>query len=221
MSARRRQDPDRPARDWAYLQNVHPAITPVQARIEREAEQDHEPITERESARLIATLVRACGAQTALEIGTNLGYSANWIAGALPPDGRLICLDIDAEKLERARDHLYHARLADRVELRCGPALDLLPDLPGPFDFAYIDANKDDYPGYLDAVVERLRPGGVVCVDNLLWGGQAAMETDDPNRPRQWTPIIREFNRAFLDHPQLDSTIVQVGDGVGIGVKRG
>ena len=221
MSARRRQDPDRPARDWAYLQNVHPAITPVQARIEREAEQDHEPITERESARLLASFVRACGARTALEVGTNLGYSATWIAGALPPDGRLICLDIDAELLERAREHLEHARLADRVELRCGRALDLLPDLPGPFDFAYIDANKDDYPAYLDAVVERLRPGGVVCVDNLLWGGQAAMETDDPNRPRQWTPIIRAFNRSFLDHPQLDSTIVQVGDGVGIGVKRG
>ena len=221
MSARRRQDPDRPARDWAYLQNVHPAITPVQARIEREAEQDHEPITERESARLLASFVRACGARTALEVGTNLGYSATWIAGALPPDGRLICLDIDAELLERAREHLEHARLADRVELRCGRALDLLPDLPGPFDFAYIDANKDDYPAYLDAVVERLRPGGVVCVDNLLWGGQAAMETDDPNRPRQWTPIIRAFNRSFLDNPQLDSTIVQVGDGVGIGVKRG
>ncbi len=221
MSARRRQDTDRPARDWAYLQNVHPAISPVQARIEREAEQDHEPITERESARLLASFVRACGARTALEVGTNLGYSATWIAGALPPDGRLICLDIDAELLERAREHLEHARLADKVELRCGRALDLLPDLPGPFDFAYIDANKDDYPAYLDAVVERLRPGGVVCVDNLLWGGQAAMETDDPNRPRQWTPIIRAFNRSFLDHPQLDSTIVQVGDGVGIGVKRG
>ena len=191
MSARRRQDTDRPARDWAYLQNVHPAISPVQARIEREAERDREPITERESARLLASFVRACGARTALEVGTNLGYSATWIAGALPPDGRLICLDIDAELLERAREHLEHARLADKVELRCGRALDLLPDLPGPFDFAYIDANKDDYPAYLDAVVERLRPGGVVCVDNLLWGGQAAMETDDPNRPRQWTPIIR------------------------------
>ncbi len=221
MSARRRQDTDRPARDWAYLQDVHPAISPVQARIEREAERDREPITERESARLLASFVRACGARTALEVGTNLGYSATWIAGALPPDGRLICLDIDAELLERAREHLEHARLADRVELRCGRALDLLPDLPGPFDFAYIDANKDDYPAYLDAVVERLRPGGVVCVDNLLWGGQAAMETDDPNRPRQWTPIIRAFNRSFLDNPQLDSTIVQVGDGVGVGVKRG
>ena len=221
MSARRRQDTDRPARDWAYLQNVHPAISPVQARIEREAERDREPITERESARLLATFVRACGARTALEIGTNLGYSATWIAGALPPDGRLICLDIDAELLERAREHLEHARLADRVELRCGRALDLLPDLPGPFDFAYIDANKDDYPAYLDAVVERLRPGGVVCVDNLLWGGQAAMETEDSDRPRQWTPIIRAFNRSFLDDPRLDSTIVQVGDGVGVGVKRG
>ena len=221
MSSRRRQDTDRPARDWTYLRDVHPAITPVQARIEREAERDHEPITERESARLIATLVRACGARTALEVGTNLGYSASWIAGALPPDGRLICLDIDADLLERARQHLEHARLVDRVELRCGRALDLLPDLPGPFDFGYIDANKDDYPAYLDAVVERLRPGGVVCVDNLLWGGQAAMETDDPNRPRQWTPIIRAFNRSFLDDPRLDSTIVQIGDGVGIGVKKG
>ena len=220
MSAVRREGLDRPSLDLAYLHDVHPSVTPVQARIEREAEEERQPITERESARLIATLVRACGARTALEVGTNLGYSATWIAGALPPDGRLICLDIDAELLERARGHLGHARLADRVELRLGRALDLLRDLPGPFDFAYIDANKDDYPAYLDAVVERLRPGGVVAVDNLLWGGQIAMETEDSNRPRQWTPIIKAFNRSFLDDPRLDSTIVQVGDGVGIGVKR-
>ena len=181
MSARRRQDPDRPARDWAYLQDIHPAISGAQARIEREAEKDREPITERESARLLATLVRACGARTALEIGTNLGYSATWIAGALPRDGRLICLDIDAEILERAREHLTHERVVDRVELRCGAALDLLADLPGPFDFAYIDANKDDYPGL---------PGGVSWIGCVRAASSASTICCGAAR-RPWRPTTR------------------------------
>jgi caffeoyl-CoA O-methyltransferase len=106
------------------------------------------------------------------------------------------------------------------VTLVTGPALETLAGIDGPFDFAYIDADKGSYPQYLDAVVERLRPGGVVALDNLLWLGQAAHEPEDSDFHRESTPIIRAFNEAFLADARLDSTIVQVGDGVGLGVKR-
>ncbi len=223
MAVPARHAPGRQERDYAYLVDVHPAISAVQAQIEAAAEREREPITDRATARLLAALVRANGARAALEIGTNLGYSATWIADALPPDGRLTCIDVDAELLDRARSYWQLARLSNRIQTHCGRALEVLPSIPGPFDVAYIDANKDDYPAYLEAVIERLRPGGVVVVDNLLFGGGVAHDPEGPEVPsqrRDWLRILRTFNRVFLAHPQLDSTIVQISDGVGVGVKR-
>jgi caffeoyl-CoA O-methyltransferase len=121
---------------------------------------------------------------------------------------------------ERARVNADRAGVGDRVTLVTGPALETLAGIAGPFDFAYIDADKGSYPQYLDAVVERLRPGGVVALDNLLWLGQAAHEPEDSDFSRESTPIIRVFNEAFLADARLDTTIVQVGDGIGLGVKR-
>ena len=216
----RYSDVERPACDAAYLRNLHPAISAIQSQIEADAGREKEPITDRASARFLAMLVRVSGARQALEIGTNLGYSASWIAGALPADGRLTCIDVSAELLERARASWDRGQVGDRIQTHCGRALEILPHLSGPYDFAYIDANKEDYQGYLDAVIKLLRVGGVVAVDNLLWGGQAARDPDDLSQLRDTTPLIRAFNRAFLDDPRLDSTIVQVGDGVGVGVTR-
>lgn len=216
----RYSDMERPASDAAYLRNLHPAISAIQSQIEADAAREQEPITDQASARFLAMLVRVSGARQALEIGTNLGYSASWIAGALPPDGLLTCVDISAELLDRARAAWLRGGIAGQIETHCGKALDVLQRLPGPYDFAYIDANKEDYQGYLDAVIDRLRPGGVVAVDNLLWGGQAAKDPEDVSQLRETTPLIRAFNRSFLDDPRLDSTIVQIGDGIGIGVTR-
>src|SRR5207237_8974052 len=112
---------------------------------------------------------------------------------------------------------LDRGRVGDRIEVRNGKGLEELPKLRGPFDLAFIDALKPEYEGYLAAVLPLLRSGGTVAVDNLLWGGRAsgAVAADDAS-----TNAIREFNRKFVKHPSLDATILPVGDGLGIGVKR-
>lgn len=221
MSSDDRHAPERYPRDAAYLAEIHPAAGALFRDIEKVAADEGEPITERPSARLLGFVVRAIGARRALEIGTNLGYSAIWIANALTGDGELVAIDIDQQMLDRARANFERAGVSSKVTTHCGPALEVLPSVRGPFDFAYIDADKQEYGRYLDAVIERLRPGGVVAIDNLLWLGQAAHDPEDDEFMRATTPVIREFNRKFLRDPRLHATIVQVGDGVGLGVKLG
>ena len=220
MAHEYRHSGERHIRDSAYLERIHADIGPVLLGMEAEADRDSLPITERPSTRLLSLVVRAMGARRALEIGTNIGYSAIAIASALADGGELVTLDIDPEMHERARVNADRAGVGDRVTLVTGPALETLAGIDGPFDFAYIDADKGSYPQYLDAAVEKLRPGGVVALDNLLWLGQAAHEPEDSDFHRASTPIIRAFNEAFLADARLDSTIVQVGDGIGLGIKR-
>ncbi len=221
MTHEYRHSGERYLRDADYLREIHPDVGAVLTEIEAVAGREGQPITERESARLLAFVVRAIGARRALEIGTNLGFSAIWIAGALPDDGRLITIDQDAEILARARRNFSEAGVDGKIQTVHGSALDALGSIEGPFDFAYIDANKFDYPALLDEVVTRLRAGGVVAIDNLLWLGQAAHQPQDTEHMRTATPIVREFNRNLLADARLDATIVQVGDGIGLGVKRG
>ena len=127
----RYSDMERPASDAAYLRNLHPAISAIQSQIEADAGREREPITDRASARFLAMLVRVSGARQALEIGTNLGYSASWIAGAIPPDGLLTCVDISAELLDRADHFVLSAGRAFRSCDRAGRGglLLLEPDL--------------------------------------------------------------------------------------------
>lgn len=215
-----RHSGERHLRDSSYLERIHPNPGPVLQDIEAEAEHEGQPITERPSTRLLATVVQAIAARRALEVGTNIGYSAIAIASAMATGSELITLDIDPEMHARARANAERAGVSNRIRMVTGAALDTLPGIEGPFDFAYIDANKDTYPQYLDAVLARLRPGGVVAIDNLLWLGQAAHEPEDSDFARDSTPVIRTFNKAFLADARLDATIVQVGDGIGLGVKR-
>jgi len=210
---------ERYPRDAAYLDRVHGRVGPMLAEVEAAAAREGQPITERATARLLAFAVRASGARRALEIGTNIGYSALWIADALPEDGHLTCFDVSRDLLRRAESHLARAGLGHKVSTVLGPALTTLDTVPGLFDFAYIDADEMEYAQYLAKVVERLRPGGVVAVDNLLWHGQTAHEPEDRAFARQTTPAIRFFNDLLLSHPGLHATIVQVGAGVGLGVK--
>ncbi len=220
MSQEYRHSPERHARDAAYLDDIHPDMDAVMRDIEQAAKQEGQPITGRASARLLALVVRAMGARRALEIGTNLGRSAIAIARALVPGGELVTIDRDAELIARARGNFERAGVGSMIHTVHGPALEAIESIEGPFDFAYIDAEKAEYRAYLDAVVTRLRPGGVVAVDNLLWLGQAAYQPQDSEFMRSTTPLIREFNNAFLNDVRLDATIVQVGDGIGLGVKR-
>jgi len=204
-------------RDLQYLDSLHPELEGVFARMDAEAAAENIPIVSSSIGHALRVLVRATAARRIVEVGTATGYSALWMASALPTDGRIITIDPDRSRTDRARAHWRAAGVADRIEVISGTALEELPKLSGPFDLAFIDALKSEYAGYLAAVLRLLRAGGTVLVDNLLWDGRAsgAVPGDDAD-----TRAIREFNRLFVRHPQLDATILSVGDGLGVGVKR-
>ncbi len=165
-----------------------------------------------EQATLLRILVAACGARRAVEIGTFTGYSALAIARGLPEGGRLLCLDVSREWTAIGQRYWEKAGIADRIELRLGPAADTLQALPEQplFDFAFIDADKQGYPVYWDGVVRRLRPGGLVAVDNVLWDGDVVR----PDKQDADVKAIRRFNEQVLEDRRVESVMLSVADGL-------
>ncbi len=150
-------------------------------------------------------LVRIAGARRILEIGTLGGYSTVWMASALPPDGRLVTLEYSARHAAVARDNLARAGLLERVDVRQGAALDLLPALEGPFDLVFIDADKPNNPNYLEWAVQLGRPGTVIVLDNVVRDGQVTDASSDDRNVMG--------SRAAFDllhgHSRLDATALQ------------
>jgi predicted O-methyltransferase YrrM len=201
-----------------YLKRLHRNPPPLLLELEQHGKADGVPIVDRETGRLLSTLVHAMQANRILEIGTAYGYSTLWMALAMPPAGRIWTIDPDTERTAIALDFLRRADLAEQVNVMNQPALEILPTFPvRNLDIVFIDAVKTEYEEYLELVVPLLKRSGLVIVDNLLWGGRsgAAPSAEDDAS----TTALRAFNRAFLNHPQLDATIVPVGDGVGIGAR--
>ena len=168
-----------------------------------------------DEGRLLQVLLRAVGARRVLEIGTLGGYSAIWMARALPPGGTLLSIELEARHAEFARRYVERAGLADRVEVRVGRALDVLPALDGErFDVVFLDADKEPLPTYLDWALRLVRPGGLIIGDNALWGGRVLDEqSDDPK-----TRGVREFNRRMATDPRVTAIVVPTHDGVAVGV---
>ena len=168
-----------------------------------------------DEGRLLQVLLRAVGARRGLEVGTLGGYSAIWMARALPADGHLLTLEIEPAHAEFARRHLERAGVAERVEVRVGRALDLLPALDGEhFDAVFLDADKEPLPTYFDWALRLLRPGGVLIADNALWGGRVLDGRVDDDATR----AVREFNRKLATDPRVIGIVVPTHDGVGIGI---
>lgn len=201
-----------------YLERIMPASAGVVEEMERHAGEHRVPIADREVARFLEITARAIGARRALEVGTAIGYGALHLARAMGEDGRVTTIDTSDEMIARATDYLTRAELVERVRFERGPALEVIPRLAETFDLVYIDAVKEEYAGYLDLALPLLREGGVVIVDNLLWGGQVAGEIRDPSQTAS-TQALREFNQLFVRHPQLAAVVLSVGDGLGYGVK--
>jgi predicted O-methyltransferase YrrM len=173
-----------------------------------------------EQGAFMAVLVELIGARRALEIGTFTGYSSLCIAGALPADGKLICCDVSEEYTKVARDYWRRAGLESKIELRLGPAvatLDALIDADvEAFDFAFIDADKSNYGNYYDRALRLVRPGGLIAIDNVLWGGSVAKpeETDED------TQAIRALNEKVRNDDRVTLALVPVGDGLTLARKR-
>ena len=204
--------------DEDYLRRLHRNPSPLLLELEQHGHADGIPIVDRETGRLLSTLVHAMQANRILEIGTAYGYSTLWMALAMPPAGRIWTIDPDTERTAIALDFLRRADLADQVNAMNQPALEVLPTFPvRNLDIVFIDAVKTEYEDYLELTVPLLKRSGLVIVDNLLWSGASAAEPGAGDSDS--TKAIRAFNRVFLNHPQLDATIVPVGDGIGIGAR--
>jgi caffeoyl-CoA O-methyltransferase len=170
-----------------------------------------------EQGTFMTMLASVMGARQAIEVGTFTGYSSICIARGLAGGGQLICCDISEEFTSLARAYWHKAGLADRIELRLGPALDILRALPrtAAFDLAFIDADKQGYRGYWDELVPRMRPGGVILVDNTLLHGRIFAASPDPD-----ALAIREFNEHVRTDDRVEAVMLPVGDGLTIARTR-
>jgi len=175
-----------------------------------------------EQGQFMALLVRLIGARRLIEIGTFTGYSALAVALALPPEARLLCCDVSAEWTSIARRYWDEAGVGDRIELRLQPALDTLDELTradwaGTVDMIFVDADKDNYPAYVEAAIGLLRPGGLLLVDNALWSGRVADAADRT----AGTEAIRRVNAMLRDDQRVDFSLIPIGDGLALARKRG
>jgi caffeoyl-CoA O-methyltransferase len=161
---------------------------------------------------LLTLLVRLVGARNAVEVGTFTGYSSICIARGLPADGRLLCCDVSEDYTAVARRYWERAGVADRIELRIAPALETLRGLPSDrsLDFAFIDADKTGYPAYYEEIVTRVRPGGLVVLDNMLRAGRVLDPQNDDDR------AIAALNEALVADDRVDVVLLPVRDGVSL-----
>ena len=205
-------------RDQAeYLDRLSTQTDSLLAEMEAYAAEHHVPIADREVATFLEITARASRAQNVLEIGMAIGYSVVHLLHGMDENGLVVTIEPSDEMIQAASGYLKRANLFDRVRIERGKALDVMPRLTETYDLLYIDAVKEEYQQYLDLGLPRLRAGGVVVVDNLLWGGRVAQpeSADDESS----TKALREFNHYFINHPQLRSEILSVGDGLGYAVK--
>jgi caffeoyl-CoA O-methyltransferase len=206
-------------RDQAeYLDQLIPQTDPLLRELEEYGAQHGVPSADREVARFVEITARAINAKRCLEIGMAIGYTTLHLARAVGDDGLVVTIDPSDEMIKAADGYLTRAGLRDRVRIERGKALEVIPQLKDTFDLLFIDALKEEYSDYLKLSLPRLRRGGVVIVDNLLWGGQVAGEIRSPDQESS-TNALREFNKYFVNHPKLLAEVLSVGDGLGYAVK--
>lgn len=206
-----------------YVSSLVAAETDAQKRLREETAELPQSMMQigPDQGAFLTLLVGAIGARQAIEIGTFTGYSAISIARALPKNGQLLCCDVNGEWTAIARRYWKEAGLDRRIELKLAPALETLEGLigkgkEGSFDFAFIDADKTGYDAYYEACLKLLRPGGLIALDNMLWGGAVA----DPKAKDKDTLAIRALNEKISNDARVDASLVTIGDGVMLARKK-
>ena len=174
-----------------------------------------------EQGQFMALLVQVMGVQKALEIGVFTGYSALAVALALPPEGTLVACDINEDYTVIAQRHWARAGVAAKIDLRIAPAVDTLNQMlangdANTFDFAFIDADKSNYPTYYEQALELVRPGGLIAIDNVLWSGRVA----DPETQDNRTQKIRAFNERLYHDERIVLSLLPIADGLTLAMKK-
>lgn len=205
----------------AYLRDLFHSDDADLSRLQKEAESEGIPSISigPEQGKFLQLLVQLTGANMVLEIGVLGGYSGTWIARALPEGGKLIGLELEQKHADFARKQWQRMGLAEKTEVRVGPALESLPHLgeEAPFDLVFIDADKGNYPAYLDYAIQYSRPGTVILGDNFeMWGSLVDPEKQDWD----WVQGMRSFARTLSEDERLMSTVVPYPDGLAMAVVK-
>ncbi|HWF84626.1 MAG TPA: O-methyltransferase [Vicinamibacterales bacterium] len=204
-----------------YLSQLNRQSGPVLDAIAHSGVERQLPLVDAEVGALLRVLATAVGATRVLEIGTAIGYSSIWLAGALPLDGRLVTMEMNPDRAREARENIARAGFADRVMVMVGDAQLLMAKVAGPFDLIFQDGDKQLYGPMLDRLVDLLRPGGLLITDNVLWDGEVVPGfVESPARSPDDTRAIADYNERINAHPLLRTATVPLRDGVAIAVKH-
>jgi predicted O-methyltransferase YrrM len=206
-----------------YLLSVSLREPPVLGRLREETDRSERAGWEvsPEQGQFLALLAQTMGVRQIIEVGVFAGYSALWLALALPEDGHIIACEISEQYTPIARRYWKEAGVEHKIGLRIGPALDTLRGLlsegqRGRFDFVFIDADKTNNDAYYECALELLRPGGMIAVDNVLWSGRVL----DAQSAEPDTVAVRAFNQKVLSDPRVSISMIPIGDGLTLALKR-
>jgi predicted O-methyltransferase YrrM len=204
-----------------YLASLNRVSDPVLQDIARVGQDRDLPLVDAEVGALLRVLAMAVRATRILEIGTAIGYSGIWMAGALPEGGMLLTMEVDDQRVREARDNFKRAGVSERVNVIAGNARLLLAKVSGPFDLIFQDGDKLMYGPMLNRLVDLLRPGGLLVTDNVLWDGDVVpgFGAHKHSNPAD-AEAIAAYNEQIHNHPSLVTSIVPLRDGVAISVKR-
>jgi caffeoyl-CoA O-methyltransferase len=213
------------ATDVAWIESIARPLPPALAAIEAAAEPEGIPIVDRDAGRVLSAL--AGGRRRIVEVGTAYGASTLWMALGQPADGTIVTIDPDRRRTDLARGWWRQAGIPDeRITIVTDKALDAFasgePALSGPFDLAFIDALKEEYEAYLEALIDgRLAPDALVAADNVLWSGRVSGSRPTDADHERSTAALRAFSQRVLGDPRFNGTILPVGDGLLVATWRG
>jgi len=199
----------------AYIDHLLPSQDDILKEMEREGEKRQFPIVGPQVGRLLCQMAWLTRAARIFEMGSGYGYSAYWFLKGMPPNGRVILTDDSRENLDRARDYLKKADLLNRVTFEHGDALEVIEKYPGPFDIIFNDIDKERYPEAFKKALPRIRSGGLLISDNVLWFGRVLTNSRDPD-----VEGIRIYNRLVTQTKGLFTTMIPVRDGLSISIKE-
>ncbi len=197
-----------------YIDHLLPSQEDILKEMEREGEKRRFPIVGPQVGRLLCQMAWLTRAARIFEMGSGYGYSAYWFLKGMPPPGRIILTDDSQENLDRARDYLKKADLLNRVTFEHGDALEVIEKYPGPFDIIFNDIDKERYPEAFKKALPRIRSGGLLISDNVLWFGRILTDSRDPD-----VEGIRTYNRLVTQTKGLFTAIIPVRDGLSISIK--
>jgi len=199
----------------SYLDHLLPSEDEILGEMEREGKKRRFPIVGSQVGRLLCQMAQLTGARRIFEMGSGFGYSAYWFLKGMSTGGQVILTDDSKENLGRAKDYFKRAGLLDQVTLEEGDALEVINRYPGPFDIIFNDIDKEQYPQAFKKALPRVRSGGLLISDNVLWFGRILTDSRDLD-----VEGIRIYNRLISETPEVFSAIIPIRDGLSISIKK-